>query len=436
MLRVVLIASMAAACAPADAQSGATRFKRDPARLEAMQAKLVDQMRQTAPEAASDVEKLFGQNLIATLAPQMAQLGLDTNDMADMTTVYWVTAWEASNGIVGRQTDPALVKGARDQIAKTMASAAQMTDAQKQGVADMMLLQGLLAEARMGAAAKAGVATQQRMSDTIHAEAGRILKTDLRQVALTPAGFAPKGGASSGPAPHTGSGSISGARTGAFAANWSKVEGVYFKSYTSFGVGGMMTQDYEPVVLFNDGSYYEVEGPALEDIDLAAARQAKPRDWGRWTRSGDSFTFTTDRGKTSTTKLQGGSFFKAFGGDATGGKLSATYSRVSGGGNSAMGGELTIGGQTDLTFNPDGTFGRKSGGGAIGSGSQSGVGMGVSGRSGSVGRYAIDRYTITLTGADGRPKRQFFAFGSKGNPAQVATNMLFLGDRVFVTLRR
>lgn len=430
MLRVVLIASMAAACAPADAQSGATRFKRDPARFEAMQAKIVEQMRQTAPDAAGEVEKLFEQDLIAMLGPQMTRLGLDVSDMADMTTVYWVTAWEASNGIVGRQTDPALVKGARAQIAKTMASAAQMSDAQKQEVADMMLLQGLLVEARMGAAAKADAAMRQRMSDTVYAEASQILKTDLRQVALTPSGFAPKGGAA------TGSAGARGAGAGAYAANWSKVEGVYFKSYTSFGVGGLMTQEYEPVVLFNDGSYYEVEGPALEDIDLAAARQAKPRDWGRWTRSGDSFTFTNDRGKTSTTRLQGGSFFKAFGGDATGGRLSATYSRVSGGGNSALGGELTIGSQTDLTFNPDGTFGRKSGGGAIGSGSQSGVGMGVSGRSGGAGRYAIDRYTITLTGPDGRPQRQFFAFGSKGNPAQVATNMLFLGDRVFVTLRR
>jgi hypothetical protein len=356
--------------------------------------------------------------------------------VADMTTVYWVTAWEASNGIVGRRTDPALVKGARAQIAGTMAAAAQMSDAQKQEIADMMLLQGVLAEARIGAAAKAGAAMQTRMSDTIHAEASQILKTDLRQVTLTPAGFKPKGGA----APIRGGGAtatpISTAGPAAHADNWSKVEGVYFRSYTSFGVGGMVTQEFEPVVLFNDGSYYEVEGPALEDVDLAASRRAKPRAWGRWAKAPGGYALTNDRGKTSTEKLQGGSFFKAFPAETSGGKLSATYSRVSGGGNSAMGGDITIGGRTDISFNPDGSFGRRSGGGAIGSGNQSGVGLGVSSRSGSQGRYTIQRHTITIAGPDGRPQRQFFAFGSKGTPAQAATNMLFLGDRAYVVMSR
>ncbi|MDJ0276757.1 hypothetical protein QLH51_08115 [Sphingomonas sp. 2R-10] len=37
-----------------------------------------------------------------------------------------------------------------------------------------------------------------------------------------------------------------------------------------------------------------------------------------------------------------------------------------------------------------------------------------------------------MTGPDGRPVREFFAFGSQGTPARFDDDMLFLGDRVFV----
>lgn len=37
---------------------------------------------------------------------------------------------------------------------------------------------------------------------------------------------------------------------------------------------------YVPVILFKDGSYYEIDDAALEDVDLAAARAAHPNLWG------------------------------------------------------------------------------------------------------------------------------------------------------------
>ncbi|BCM86822.1 hypothetical protein [Methylobacterium indicum] len=96
------------------------------------------------------------------------------------------------------------------------------------------------------------------------------------------------------------------------AANWAEVEGVYFRSTTGVGVGGMVVIEFEPLILFRDGSSYEIDDAALEDVDLAAERAATPRRFGRWTRSGDSYVLTGTGGKPQDYKLQDGSFFKAY----------------------------------------------------------------------------------------------------------------------------
>jgi hypothetical protein len=303
-----------------------------------------------------------------------------------------------------------------------------MSDGDKQDVADTMLFQTLLVDARMKGAAQAGTDARRRMSDAIYAEAAALLKTDLRQVKLTSAGFSPANGAPGGgtTAPGGAPGSA-GAPAGAHAANWQKVEGVYFKSYTTFGVGGMMISDFEPVVLFRDGTYYEVEGDALEDVDLAASRARKPSIWGRWRKQGDTFLLTDNKGSTDDYQLQQGSFFKAFPAESAGGKLSRAYKRISGGGNSAIGGTMAIAAQTNYRFAPDGRFSTGSDMGAVGANVAA-----SSRRNGGVGRYRIERHSITLTGPDGRPRREFFALGSEGTPARPDTDMIFIGDRVFV----
>jgi len=411
-----------------DAQAGtATRFVRDPARFRANQQKLIVAMRVQSPEAAAALERAFSQDLLAAVAPDLSRLRIDPSDMADMTAAYWVTAWEASHDIVGRQTDPALLAGARRQIAGTLArDAARMRDGDKQDVADTMLFQTLLVDARMKAAAQGGADARRRMSDAVHAEATALLKTDLRQMRLTPAGFSPANGASDGTSTPA-KGAASAAPAGAHAANWQKVEGVYFKSYSTFGVGGLMIQDFEPVILFRDGSYYEVEGDALEDVDLAASRARTPGAWGRWRKQGATFLLTDNKGSTNDYQLQQGSFFKAFPAESTGGKLSRRYKRISGGGNSAMGGTMAIAAQSNFTFAPDGRFATGTSMGAVGA-----TVAASSRRGGGMGRYRVERHSITLTGPDGRPRREFFAFGSQGTPARLDTDMIFIGDRVFV----
>lgn len=427
------------------ASAASSRFVRDPALFKAKQAKIVELMRQQSAQAAAEVEQLFAQDLIAMVRPSLREVGLDDQNAADMTAMYWIVAWEASHGIVGQKTDPAVARGARNQIAKLMAGTpqlAQASDRDKQDIADTMFLQAVLVEARMGSAAKAGPDMQRKMSDAVYAEAQQILKTDLRRVKLTSAGFAPEtAGTSAASAGATAAATRVATTSGpkgapaAHAANWAKVEGVYFKSFTGIGVGGMVTIDYEPLVLFRDGTYYEIGGEALEDVDLAASRSARPESWGRWSKSANSYTLTDNKGRADENKLQDGNFFKAFPAEANGNRLAAKYSRISGGGNSAMGGEMMISAQSNYTFAPDGRYSHGSSAGALGSGSVSGVGMAASSRRAPVGgTYRIEKHTITLTDSNGRTTREFFALGSHKNPPLPDPDMIFIGDRVFVDM--
>jgi hypothetical protein len=212
--------------------------------------------------------------------------------------------------------------------------------------------------------------------------------------------------------------------------NWAKVADVYFRSVAGVGVGGMMIMDFEPLILFKDGSYYEIGDSALEDIDLAAERTRRPNDWGRWTRQGDRFVLTGTRGKPNDYALQQGQFFKAFPASGSASPL-GSYKSVSGGGNTALGGEVMIASTNRYIFLPGGVLGTKRSTGAMSNGSVSGVGSTVAANRAGQGRYAVDRYTITLTLPDGRSQRRFFAFGSEKTPARLDKDMIFIGDTVY-----
>lgn len=220
------------------------------------------------------------------------------------------------------------------------------------------------------------------------------------------------------------------------AANWDAVDGVYFRSVTGFGVGGMITVDFEPLIVLRDGTYVEIGDAALEDVDLVAERAARPHRFGRWTRAGGGFVLTDSKGRANDYKLGDGSFFRAFPA-AAGESVSRAYRRLSGGGNSAMGGDVAVAVESRYDFRADGGYGRGGSVGAINSGASSGVGTAIGRRRAPEGgRYALDRHTLTLIGADGRSRRLFFAYGSRNDPPEIDRDMIFLGDSVFTDADR
>lgn len=216
----------------------------------------------------------------------------------------------------------------------------------------------------------------------------------------------------------------------AHAANWSQVEGVYFRNLAGFGAGGMAIMRFAPTIFFKDGTFYEIDDAALEDIDLAAARTAHPKRWGRWTRQGDIFTLTDEKGRAHDYPLQQGNLFKAFAADGAT-QPSGSYKNLSGGGNTAFGGDVMIATRSRFNFQPDGVYTTQRSTGASNSGNSTGVGSTVAASSAGEGRYRVEHHTITIEQPDGQRERRFFAFGSRKTPAQLDTGMLFIGDATY-----
>src|SRR4030095_15114033 len=186
----------------------------------------------------------------------------------------------------------------------------------------------------------------------------------------------------------------------AFAGNWSNVSEVLFRSVAGIGVGGMVVMEFEPVILLRDGSYYEVSDAALEDVDLAAGRSAKPNRFGRWSQSGDSYVLTNAEGGTKSYALQDGALFKAYPAEQPT-MLSTRYERISGGGNTALGGEVMVARSNIYSFTPDGRFQLEGSVGASSSGEQSGVSTTLQSDSAAAGRYALDHHTMVTQLCDG-----------------------------------
>lgn len=218
----------------------------------------------------------------------------------------------------------------------------------------------------------------------------------------------------------------------AFAGNWSNVSEVLFRSVAGIGVGGMVVIEFEPMVLLADGVYYDVGDEALEDVDLAAERAARPNSFGRWSQSGDSYVLTHADGETKSYALQDGVLFKAYPAEESA-TLSARYKRISGGGNTALGGEMMVARSSTYSFTPDGRFQMAGSVGASSSGEQSGVSTTLQGDSAAAGRYTLGRHTLVLTFDDGRQERHFFAYGSKGTPPQRDPGMIFIDRDTFTS---
>ncbi|MDP4022880.1 hypothetical protein Q8W71_09625 [Methylobacterium sp. NEAU 140] len=383
---------------------------------------------------------------------------LRADDAGDVLAAFVVLQWMVAND-ARTEPSPAALRAIRARFVTPLAGRPPLSDPEARAAfAESVKLRAVLHHAGWQAARQTG--TLPRFLATLPADL--LAPAQLRTLALTDAGLVPRG-RPGGPPPGVAAdrerpdpdratrdrparerpGRAAAAAAPAaplpavplHAANWDGVEGVYFRSSPSFGVGGLMIMDFEPLILFRDGTTFEVGTAALEDVDLAAARAAEPRRFGRWTRSATGYVLTDAKGRSDDHKLQDGQFFRAFPAPA-GDAFTQSYRRLSGGGNTAMGGDVMIAVSSRYDFRADGTYGRGGSVGATNSGASTGVGTAVAGRPRQEdGRYALDRHTLTLTGPDGRLRRLFFAFGSQGDPARIDRAMIFVGDSVFTTPR-
>ncbi|MGL5004062.1 MAG: hypothetical protein ACRDAM_14080, partial [Casimicrobium sp.] len=90
------------------------------------------------------------------------------------------------------------------------------------------------------------------------------------------------------------------------SADLGALEGVYLNQSTGFGVGGMMTIEFDAYAVFKDGTI-------TSDMSVLGGQSSAARDpkkWGRWQRVGNGFRVTWNSGKAS--DLSGSTFYKTF----------------------------------------------------------------------------------------------------------------------------
>jgi hypothetical protein len=168
-----------------------------------------------------------------------------------------------------------------------------------------------------------------------------------------------------------------------------QIDSFGFDTRMIMGMGGFLTTDIYPVVLFRDGS-------ALKDITglsdrngLAGNRSANPDDWTSWRRSA---------GKV---ELQGSDGWKPLPFPRTYNSLPADFRldgqfrRLTGGGNMAAGGDQSVSAVSEYRFWRDGTVLR---GGAVGAAASSGSTSTVvtSAQPDARGKYSIDGLVLTI----------------------------------------
>lgn len=413
-----------------------------------------------AATVAREVRALRATNPIgaAETAREMAKHDYDTifrgfldgtplraDDAGDVIAAFVALQWMVANDSM-TEPSPSALKAIRQTFVEPLAEKPPLSQpATRATFAEQVKLRMVLHHAGWKAAKQLGVLTRflatlsnafipaAKLQALALTDDGLVAKgrTDARRSAPRPYAPPTVADARPSPPPSPAAPPPDAAQPPGHAANWDAVEGVYFRSTTGFGVGGMMTIDFEPLIFLRDGTYYEIADTALEDVDLSAERLAEPRRFGRWTRAGKGFVLTDHKGKSNDYALGDGSFFRAF--PATSGEtVKRSYRRLSGGGNSALGGSVTIAIESRYDFRSDGSYGRGGSVGAVNSGADTGVGTAIGRRRGPEGgRYALDRHTLTLTGADGRSRRVFFAYSSQKEPPEVDRDMIFIGDDVF-----
>lgn len=174
------------------------------------------------------------------------------------------------------------------------------------------------------------------------------------------------------------------------------VEAVVLDLYYTYGVGGMILPDYRPIVLFKDGIACKCLDEPVADADPSAKMKTDPDAVTRWTRNGKNYVMSWPGDKEP--KEVAADFERplVYGKDA---RLEGYWTRISGGGNTALGGDTMVSATNSFQFYKDGTFENS----ATASASVPGVFTGSS--RGKSGKYRIDGDALTLSFANGDVRR-------------------------------
>lgn len=192
------------------------------------------------------------------------------------------------------------------------------------------------------------------------------------------------------------------------------------------GVGGYVYYVFDPYIFYKNGIVLrDFEAPPAE-IDVAAFSRQNPHDWGKWRRSGaETLIYWNGARDGKPFHVDTKDIQPAIPG-RRGLRLSGKYSSLSGGGNTAFGGDVTVFSSRDLIFAPDGRFATRSAGGG---GSSTVTALSTSPT--ESGTYAIDGYSITLKFRNGQTVRKAFVIFGSGKGKPVDNSVIHIGGRTY-----
>ena len=176
-----------------DQPENALRFNPVQRRQRQNIAQFVDAMRKTDPEVAARIAPIFtSRDVIGVIGKAIAVYGLQTNDVADAYAVYLTNVWL---GTQGRADDlpKAHVVAVRNQAAALLLQSPGFTtlnDAQKQAMAETMLLQATVISIRVNTARTDPVLLARLQGEI--AKQTKASGLDVGAMALTEAGLRPR----------------------------------------------------------------------------------------------------------------------------------------------------------------------------------------------------------------------------------------------------
>jgi hypothetical protein len=154
--------------------------------------RFVEKTRQINPAGAVELEQLFTSNdIISQINQAMSKVGLKANNVADAYALYWVSAWLGARGS-NENLPKAQMIAVRNQAASALLNMPEFTsatDAQKQEITEVMLVQAALIDASIESAkSDPALLAQTQKAITKGAEGFGL---DLYSMTLTPQGFRP-----------------------------------------------------------------------------------------------------------------------------------------------------------------------------------------------------------------------------------------------------
>jgi hypothetical protein len=174
------------------------------------------------------------------------------------------------------------------------------------------------------------------------------------------------------------------------------------------GMGGAIYPVYNAYILLKDGSIYKhpITSPAY--LDVAASKISEPKKWGAWKQNGTTIItyWPTEIPRDQNSTWEKKSYYNTLPAKQ-GEHIEGSFKTLTGGGNTALGGDVLVVASANITFNQQGKFTLAKSAG-VSSGSETWENS--NSKSGEAGTYTLDEYSIVLNYNNGKTERRFFFF--------------------------